>query len=403
MIPTSIVVCGGGNGSHATVASAGRFENIQVNVFTRKPQDWKQEIVGLTKGSPWESLGNFVGKINKVSNNPQDFVGAKLWIIGGPAHVHHEILQKIAPFVTKDSFVGTLYAQGGFEWMCRSVFGDRIRTDNITYFGLYNIPWLCKIFKYGESVRIIGPKTKLQCALSNLNRKEELFLLLENMFQIPVLQAPNFLTLTLTPSNQIIHPARVYAVFRNWDGKQVFQPSEVPTFYEDFDDFSAYMLQILDDEIQAIKREILKRYPHFNLDLIIPIKERIIQQYGDQVKDKSNLKTVFRTNAGYATIQIPTKPVQGGVQLNTEARIFWEDIPYGLCILKDLSEMLGLQTPGTDKMIEWHQKFMNKEYIQNSRLNRSLLKETGAPTKYGLDTIEKVLGIQEVSQQIPKL
>ncbi|CAD8087854.1 unnamed protein product [Paramecium sonneborni] len=394
MIPTSIVVCGGGNGSHATVASAGRFENIQVNVFTRKPQDWKQEIVGLTKGR----------KINKVSNNPQDFPGAKLWIIGGPAHVHHEILQKIAPFVTKDSFVGTLFAQGGFEWMCRSVFGDRIKTDNITYFGLYNIPWLCKIFKYGESVRIIGPKTKLQCAISNLNRKEELFLLLENMFQIPVLQAPNFLTLTLTPSNQIIHPARVYAVFRNWDGKQVYQPNEVPTFYEDFDDFSAYMLQILDDEIQAIKREILKRYPHFNLDLIIPIKERIIQQYGDQVKDKSNLKTVFRTNAGYATIQIPTKPVQGGVQLNTEARIFWEDIPYGLCILKDLSEMLGLQTPGTDKMIEWHQKFMNKEYIQkNSKLNRTLLKETGAPSKYGLDTLEKVLGLQEVTQQFSKL
>lgn len=32
--------------------------------------------------------------------------------------------------------------------------------------------------------------------------------------------------------------------------------------------------------------------------------------------------------------------------------------------------MLGLQTPGTDKMIEWHQKFMNKEYIQNGKLNR---------------------------------
>jgi len=43
---------------------------------------------------------------------------------------------------------------------------------------------------------------------------------------------------------------------------------------------------------------------------------------------------VFRTNQGYATIRIPTKAVPGGVHLNTEARIFWEDIPYGLCILK---------------------------------------------------------------------
>lgn len=133
--------------------------------------------------------------------------------------------------------------------MCRHVFGDRLQTENITYFGLYNIPWLCKIKTYGESVRIIGPKTKLQVATSNPARKHELFLLLEKMFEIPVLLAPNFLTLTLTPSNQIIHPARVYAVFKDWDGKRVFKAGEIPTFYEDFDDFSAAMLQILDDEI----------------------------------------------------------------------------------------------------------------------------------------------------------
>lgn len=54
------------------------------------------------------------------------------------------------------------------------------------------------------------------------------------------------------------------------------------------------------------------------------------------------MKTVFRTNTGYATVRIPTKVVPGGVHPNTESRIFWEDIPYGLCILKDLAKMLNL-------------------------------------------------------------
>jgi hypothetical protein len=89
-----------------------------------------------------------------------------LWIIGGPAHIHQQILEKIAPFVKPNSFVGTLFAQGGFDWMCRSVFGKRLVEENITYFGLFNIPWLCKIQQYGESVRIIGPKDKLVVALS---------------------------------------------------------------------------------------------------------------------------------------------------------------------------------------------------------------------------------------------
>lgn len=48
------------------------------------------------------------------------------------------------------------------------------------------------------------------------------------------------------------------------------------------------------------------------------------------------------------------KPVEGGVVLNTDARIFWEDVPYGLCILHDIANILGLTTPAVDKMIYWH-------------------------------------------------
>jgi hypothetical protein len=53
--------------------------------------------------------------------------------------------------------------------------------------------------------------------------------------------------------------------------------------------------------------------------------------------------------------------------------------------------MLDILTPGIDKMIMWHQKFMNKAYLVDGKLNRELTGETGIPSKYGLDTIEKVL------------
>jgi len=46
--------------------------------------------------------------------------------------------------------------------------------------------------------------------------------------------------------------------------------------------------------------------------------------------------------------------VEGGVALNTKGRFFYEDIPYGLCILKDIARMVGVKTPGFDKMIEFH-------------------------------------------------
>lgn len=50
--------------------------------------------------------------------------------------------------------------------MARDVFGERLEKENITAFGLFSIPFLCKIEEYGKSVNIIGPKTKLLCASS---------------------------------------------------------------------------------------------------------------------------------------------------------------------------------------------------------------------------------------------
>lgn len=87
--------------------------------------------------------------------------------------------------------------------------------------------------------------------------------------------------------------------------------------------------------------------------------------------------------------------MQGGVIPNVDGRIFWEDIPYGLCILKDLAEMLDIFTPATDKMIEWHQKFMNKKFLVNGKLNRELINITGTPSRYGYRNIEEVLGFAE--------
>jgi len=79
-------------------------------------------------------------------------------MICGPAHIHEELLQKIAPFVEKDSFVGTIFGQGSFAWAAYSILKNRIKKDNITIWALLTIPSICKIRKYGEAVNVIGPK-----------------------------------------------------------------------------------------------------------------------------------------------------------------------------------------------------------------------------------------------------
>lgn len=82
----------------------------------------------------------------------------KLYIVCGPAHIHIPLLEKIAPFVEQNSFVGTVFGQGGFDMMANFVLGKKILTHNITLFGLQNVPSICKINTYGQKISVIGPK-----------------------------------------------------------------------------------------------------------------------------------------------------------------------------------------------------------------------------------------------------
>lgn len=238
-----------------------------------------------------------------------------------------------------------------------------------------------------------------QCAVFPPEKADMTCCYLDDLYGIPTIPLANFLIITLTPSNQIIHPGRVYGVFKDWDGKTPFKPEQIPMLYEEMDDFSADQMQLLDDEIQLIKKAILKKYPGVDLSPILPLKERIIKQYGEQVKDKSTLKTVFCTNQGYKTARFPMKQVEGGVVLDTNTRFFWEDLPYGLCVLKDIAQLLGVATPNVDRIAEWHQKFMGKAFFTKGKLNKDFLKETGCPSKYGIKNIEQLL---KVTCNLPK-
>lgn len=54
-------------------------------------------------------------------------------------------------------------------------------------------------------------------------------------------------------------------MFKDWDGKKSFDPKTIPLLYEDLDDASANEILLLDDEIQAIKSNLMKRFPKLTL------------------------------------------------------------------------------------------------------------------------------------------
>ena len=179
---------------------------------------------------------------------------------------------------------------------------------------------------------------------------------------------------------------------------------DVPLLYEGLDDRSANEIAGLDNEIQAIKHAILKIYPQLDLQQVMPIEERIKTMYKGQISDDSNLKRIFNTNIGYSRVPFPmlpvagqdlknTKPADVNVKLNFNARFFWEDMPFGLVILKDIGNIVGVDTPNVTRNIIFHQQYMPVKYVDelSGRFIESALKGTGAPSAYGITTVEDLI------------
>ena len=82
------------------------------------------------------------------------------------------------------------------------------------------------------------------------------------------------------------------------------------------------------------------------------------------------------------------------VKLNLNARFFWEDLPYGLVILKDIGDIVGVKTPNIVRNIIFHQRFMPVKYIDEKTgelIKEVVLKESGAPSAYGITNIHDLV------------
>lgn len=385
---TQVCLIAGSKGNHMNVAWIGSKPQFKVNLLTRRPELFAEKrIKAVYKNIPGKEV---IGTINEVSNDPSVVCpGSKIYILSCPVNAQESLLRKVKPYVEEGSFIGSVFGQGGFDLIAKHVFGKEIEEKNLTIWSLFNIPSTTVVLKPGRKSVILGPKKYLAVCSYPSSQKEAAKEVVESLWGIQTIIIPNFLNIMLTPGNQIIHSGRIKGLF---EGKDVTVPVlEKPYFYITMDDRSADNMSRLSNEIQLIKYKILSLFPHFNLDKVIPLDKRVLEQYGDMVKDRTNMRTIFASNAGYKVFTIPMKEVQGGFVLDIGSRVFTEDIPFGLCVLKDIAEKLNLEVPNITDAIVWHQKLMGKEFVKDGRLNPELIGETGTPRRFGIKTIEELI------------
>eukprot|EP00930_Biecheleria_cincta_P036085 TRINITY_DN24773_c0_g2_i1.p1 TRINITY_DN24773_c0_g2~~TRINITY_DN24773_c0_g2_i1.p1 ORF type:complete len:456 (+),score=73.86 TRINITY_DN24773_c0_g2_i1:26-1393(+) len=371
-----VTLVAAGNSGHvcAALIDGNTKGRVKVQILTSRPQVWqhKRPFVRFPDGQTQE------GHVHCVSSSPAELIPQTdilLWT--GPVNATKDIFEKLRPYINvQRTAIGTIFAQGLVHLLAQRTFGSDVK-----FFALRNIPWLCRVVKLGLECEIVGVKSSIGVMTINLDRSyvkhelEPLFVVHKRGKWEPAMEMlPDFCPIVFNPANQIIHPARYWSLFRNWKGLPLSK-SEEPSewLYRDMDEVAGQVLVVLDEELQALKDAYFAATGAEGCKSVISLADRLLDQYGDQISDRSTLARMVGTNKAYSMARTPLIRTQQGVMPNPTHRVVTDDIGWGLCALISVAEKLesaGMFVPTTmmRMLVEWHQKLMGKEYLYNGRL-----------------------------------
>ena len=103
------------------------------------------------------------------------------------------------------------------------------------------------------------------------------------------------------------------------------------------------------------------------------------------------------SNKAFAKHRIPYTAIEGGVVPTLAHKFFETDLPFGLCTMKDIANMVGVAVPCIDKMILWNQKLIGKEYIVPStgKLEGADIVDAVMPSRLGFTEVSSLCGAFE--------
>ncbi|MCR5837086.1 MAG: NAD(P)-binding domain-containing protein, partial [Lachnospiraceae bacterium] len=195
-----ITIVGGGNIGTQFAAHCAE-KNHEVTVFTSKPNMFSRSLKTVNEINVVEHQGI----IKKATSDPKEaFKNAECVMVTVPAALMDQIANIVYDNAPSNALIGLIPGTGGGE--CS--FSKCIDRGNIV-FGLERVPSVARLVKYGETVRAVGYRDCLRVASLPAKHAEKCSSLMSLIFDMPCLTIPNYLNITMTPSNPLLHTTRL--------------------------------------------------------------------------------------------------------------------------------------------------------------------------------------------------
>ena len=330
-----ITIVGGGNiGTQFAVHCAEKGHDV--TVYTSKPELYDGHL-NIVDDS---GITTHEGDIRMATADPEvAFRNAEFIMVTMPATMMKEIADVIYDHSDATPIIGVVPGNGGSE----CAFRKCIERGNV-FFGIERVPAIARLIQKGKTVKSTGYRDELHVAALPKRNAERCAKLIEGIFDTRTTVIPNFLNLTMTPSNPILHTTRLRTLFGDWHEGIVYD--SVPLFYEEWDDVSSELLIACDEEVQ----EICKALPEFELQFVKSLRVHYESPTVEAMTKKISSITAFK---GLTT---PTVNVEGGLIPDLHSRYFTADFSYGLTIIKQVAEFAGVKTPNIDATMDWYKK-----------------------------------------------
>ncbi len=369
----TVALCGGGSSAHVLVAMAGRLQDVEMRAWVleseleafRRGNEMLCEVAGPTQGQSAEYRGTA-----RYDSDPATVIpGADVVIFCGPISVYPMWITGLAPYLGARAIVGGLFLQG----IHLPAMGKKSGLpDSTTYFGFGLYPFASRVVTLGSHVKVLGAKTFVNVCTAG-PREREVIPFFQDLIATPMefRRQPHFMVCVLSTTNALTHPARMYGIYKDWDGPDTtWDENSVPLFYEEMDEFSANCLERVNEEALRVRDAIVRRHPELDLSAVRS-RHEVFKAYGEHVVDDTSLLTCYRTNLAYQGITTPVEKTEiaGKVKCPADHRYFQDDIPYGLCVFRYLADRVDVRVPEIDRLIVWGQRIMGKEYLVDGALS----------------------------------
>lgn len=342
-----VCICGGGSQGHISAGVIGSKGAYEVNILTRRPNDWSDELV-VTDLTGKE----FKTKLRRVSADPADVISeSDVVLVTIPGYAVSDELERIKPYLKADALVGSIFAGSGFFFSANKILGDRFGL-----FGMQRVPYTGRSRIYGHTALLKGYKSCLKVAVKNADdRQEEIRQMIVDFYDTPTDLLTHYMEVSLSNSNPILHPVRMFTLFNDWTPDKRYD--RIPLFYEEWNDESSALWIACDEELGEVIAK---------LGLTRKEIPTVLDYYG--CTDVPTLTAKMSSIEPFKGVVPHLIEAEGGYILDTEHRYFIEDIPYGVVLIKAVAEKVGVATPHIDCVISWAQRVMGKEYLVDGTL-----------------------------------